>query len=122
MQSKEKPNKSGTAISMNENFKKATVEMLLLYILKDSKKYVYEMMQEITRKSGGSFQVATLYPAIYRLTGFGYIEEAGIEMSPDHRTRKYYAITDSGKRYLEELVAEYRRLCDGVNKIFVMPV
>lgn len=122
MQSKEKTNKSGTAISMNENFKKATVEMLLLYILKDSKKYVYEMMQEITRKSGGSFQVATLYPAIYRLTGFGYIEEAGIEMSPDHRTRKYYAITDSGKRYLEELVAEYRRLCDGVNKIFVMPV
>lgn len=122
MQSKEKANKSGTAISMNENFKKATVEMLLLYILKDSKKYVYEMMQEITRKSGGSFQVATLYPAIYRLTGFGYIEEAGIEMSPDHRTRKYYAITDSGKRYLEELVAEYRRLCDGVNKIFVMPV
>ena len=120
MQSKEKTNKSGTAISMN--FKKATVEMLLLYILKDSKKYVYEMMQEITRKSGGSFQVATLYPAIYRLTGFGYIEEAGIEMSPDHRTRKYYAITDSGKRYLEELVAEYRRLCDGVNKIFVMPV
>lgn len=122
MQSKEKANKSGTAISMNENFKKATVEMLLLYILKDSKKYVYEMMQEITRKSGGSFQVATLYPAIYRLTGFGYIEEAGVEMSPDHRTRKYYAITDSGKRYLEELVAEYRRLCDGVNKIFVMPV
>lgn len=122
MQSKEKANKSGTAISMNENFKKATVEMLLLYILKDSKKYVYEMMQEITRKSGGSFQVATLYPAIYRLTGFGYIEEAGIEMSPDHRTRKYYAITDSGKRYLEELIAEYRRLCDGVNRIFVMPV
>lgn len=118
MQGKEKSNKSGTTVSMNENFKKATVEMLLLYILKDSKKYVYEMMQEITRRSDGNFQVATLYPAIYRLSGFGYIAEAGIEMSPDNRARKYYAITDSGKKHLEDLVVEYKRLCGGVNQIF----
>lgn len=118
MQGKERTNKSGTTVSMNENFKKATVEMLLLHILKESKKYVYEMMQEISRRSGGDFQVATLYPAIYRLSGFGYITEAGVEMSPDNRTRKYYAITDSGKKHLEELVTEYRRLCGGVDQIF----
>lgn len=118
MQNKEKMNKSGTAVSMNENFKKATVEMLLLHVLKDGKKYVYEMMQELARKSDGIFQVATLYPAIYRLSGFGYIEEAGVEMSPDNRTRKYYAITDSGMKYLAELTEEYKRLCIGVDKIF----
>ena len=118
MQNKEKQNKSGTAVSMNENFKKATVEMMLLYILKDGKKYVYEMMQELSRKSEGIFQVATLYPAIYRLSGFGYIKEAGIEMSPDNRTRKYYAITGSGRNYLDQLVEEYQKLCVGVEKIF----
>ena len=118
MQNKEKQNKSGTAVSMNENFKKATVEMMLLYILKDGKKYVYEMMQELSRKSEGIFQVATLYPAIYRLSGFGYIKEAGIEMSPDNRTRKYYAITRSGRNYLDQLVEEYQKLCVGVEKIF----
>lgn len=121
MQAKEKTNKSGTTVSMNENFKKATVEMLLLYILRGSKRYVYEMMQELAYKSGGSFQVATLYPAIYRLTGFGYICEAGIEMSPDNRTRKYYAITEEGKAYLDELMGEYNRLCCGVDKIFADP-
>ena len=118
MQLKERQNKSGTAVSMNENFKKATVEMMLLHILKDGKKYVYEMMQELTRTSGGIYQVATLYPAIYRLAGFGYIEEAGVEMSPDNRTRKYYAITDSGRTYLTELTAEYKRLRRGVDKVF----
>lgn len=118
MQNKEKQNKSGTAVSMNENFKKATVEMMLLYILRDGKKYVYEMMQELSRKSEGIYQVATLYPAIYRLSGFGYIQEAGIEMSPDNRTRKYYAITDSGRNYFSELEAEYHRMCLGIEKIF----
>lgn len=117
MQNREKANKSGTAVSMNENFKKGTVEMLLLHILKDGKKYVYEMMHELSRKSDGMFQVATLYPAIYRLSGFGYIKEAGVEMSPDNRTRKYYAVTESGLNYLAELTEEYNRLCAGVDKI-----
>ncbi len=117
MKQKTRPNKSGTSVSMNENFKKSTVEMLLLHILQDGKKYVYEIMLEISRESDGVYQVATLYPAIYRLTGFGYIKEAGVEVSPDNRTRRYYAITTSGRKYLEELKSQYRRLCRSVDKI-----
>ncbi len=109
--------KSGTAAGMRDNFKKATVEMLILRLLSSKPMYVYEMIQVFESRSSGQYRVTTLYPAIYRLLKFGYIREHGKKVSEDNRLRRFYAITEQGKLYLESLRADFFRLCDGVRLI-----
>ena len=74
---------SGTPASIREALKKATTEMLVLYVLRRKSMYTYEMMQEIDRMSEGKITFNTLYQAIYRLQSFHYIEEGGIGRQSD---------------------------------------
>lgn len=110
--------KSGTPAGMADNFKKATTEMLVLFLLEKKPMYVYQMIQNLDQMSASDFKVATLYPAIYRLQNNLYIEEFEKRISDDNRLRKYYVITESGKRYLQELQQEYVKLTDAVSMIF----
>ncbi|HHT77547.1 MAG TPA: PadR family transcriptional regulator [Clostridiaceae bacterium] len=109
--------KSGTAEGMRDNFKKATVEMLILHLLSEKTMYVYQMIQDIEILSKGHYKVATLYPAIYRLQKFGYIEEHDKKVSEDNRLRRYYRITDAGHVYLKALKDDYNHLSKGVQSI-----
>lgn len=102
---------------MRDNFKKATVEMLILHLLSSKPMYVYEMIQAFESRSSGLYRVTTLYPAIYRLLKFGYIREHGKKVSEDNRLRRFYAITEQGKMYLESLRADFYSLSEGVRLI-----
>ena len=72
----DKTDRSGTPLGMRDTLKKATTEMLVLFLLRQKNMYVYEMIQEIERLTEGVFTFNTLYLAIYRLQDHGYIEEA----------------------------------------------
>ena len=105
---RERAKTSGTPASIREALKKATTEMLVLFVLRHKSMYTYEMMQEIDRMSTGKITFNTLYQAIYRLQSFQYIQEEGKVVSEDNRVRIYFAITASGVDYLEKLIEEYR--------------
>ena len=51
--------KSGTADGMKDNFKKATTEMLVLFLLGEKPMYVYEMIQALDYRSNSAYCVAT---------------------------------------------------------------
>ena len=108
---------SGTPASIREALKKATTEMLVLYVLRRKSMYTYEMMQEIDRMSEGKITFNTLYQAIYRLQSFHYIEAEGKVVSEDNRIRIYFAINESGEDYLQKLIAEYRSFTAAVDQI-----
>lgn len=108
---------SGTPASIREALKKATTELLVLFVLQERPMYTYEMMQEIDRMSEGKITFNTLYQAIYRLQNFQYIEEEGKVVSEDNRVRIYFKITDSGKVYLQDLIQEYYDFTKALNQI-----
>jgi DNA-binding PadR family transcriptional regulator len=70
--------------------------------------YGYEMIKEIERKSNGvfAFKEGTLYPILHSLESDGmiqsYWEEAG-----GNRKRKYYRITDEGRKHIKEKHEEW---------------
>lgn len=99
--------RSGTAAGMHESLKKAVTEMMVLFLLRQKSMYVYEMAQELSRWTDGVFTFNTLYLAIYRLEERGHIEEAGKRQS-GNRVRVYFRMTETGQKYLDELVSEYR--------------
>lgn len=104
-----RPKTSGSPQGIQITLKKATAEMMVLHLLRERPMYTYEMMSTIEERSGGVITFNTMYLTIYRLQDFGYIQEHSKVMSEDNRTRIYFAITDSGAAYLEELIKEYRR-------------
>lgn len=113
---KDARNRSGTPNSIKESLKKATTEMLVLFVLRKRPMYTYEMMQEIEALSRGAITFNTLYQAIYRLQNFAYIVEHSKQVA-DNRMRIYFAVTPEGEVYLEQLIEGYRVFTDAVDSI-----
>lgn len=83
----------------------------ILIALADGETHGYAIMQEVSRRSGGSVRLGpgTLYGAISRLLADGLIEESEERPDPemDDTRRRYYRLTNFGARVL---AAETERL------------
>jgi DNA-binding PadR family transcriptional regulator len=83
----------------------------ILITLADGEAHGYAMMQEVTRRSGGTVRLGpgTLYGAISRLLEDRIIEESEERPDPDmdDTRRRYYRLTKLGERVL---TAETERL------------
>ena len=100
---------SGSPANIQIALKKATTEMMVLHLLRQKPMYTYEMMNAIEERSGGDIVFNTLSLSIYRLEENGYLREHEKVMSEDNRVRIYFAITDAGSAYFDELVKGYLR-------------
>ena len=106
------------SMGIRENFKRGSIEMLILFLLSEEDMYGYQLSQEINLRSDGQFDITegSMYPTLYRL-----IEKKAItdykKLSGKRRTRVYYHIEDEGKKLLEALRSDYTAINDGVRKI-----
>ena len=95
-----------TAKGMHDALKKATTEMLVLFLLRQKPMYTYQMAQEVERLTGGVLTYNTMYLAVYRLQSNGYICETEKRIE-DGRARIYLAPTPEGLAYYEVLRQEF---------------
>lgn len=114
----EQSGKSGTLAGMRDAMKKATTEMLILFLLRQKEMYVYEMIQEMARLTDGVLTFNTLYLAIYRLQEREQIRESERRIV-DGRVRAYFTITTKGQEYLQSLMEEYRIMTGAINSLLV---
>lgn len=98
-------------------FKKGSLELVLLCLIARGETYGYEILTALNRRGGAIFGTAregTVYPALYRLEELGFLQcRMGLEGG---RSRKYYALTGAGREALAELTAFWRdfsRCVDG---------
>jgi PadR family transcriptional regulator PadR len=84
-------------------------EALVLSMLVGERRHGYQLALEIEERSAGYFRFnhGTLYPVLHKLEQGGLIrgtwKQEGLK-----RKRKYYAITDKGRRYLASLEGQFR--------------
>lgn len=93
--------------------------MLVLSLLKSEAKYGYQIIQEMREKSGETFLLkdGTLYPILYRLEDDKLVVSKWSEAVGKQVPRKYYEITEEGKKALAEIEDIWKRISDGVVKI-----
>lgn len=103
--------------SFEDYFKRATSPMMTLYLLNEKPMYVYKLSQELEKRSNKVYKMNFLYPVLYRLQEQGYVVEFSQEITESHRTRNYYAITDEGKKHLQEMIEQYKDLLAAVDVI-----
>jgi DNA-binding PadR family transcriptional regulator len=91
---------------------------MLLAILKSGPLHGYAIVEEISRRSEGEFDLAegTIYPALHRL------EEAGLLSSSwevvSGRRRRVYALSHSGVEAVRERAASWSTFRSAVDAVF----
>jgi PadR family transcriptional regulator, regulatory protein PadR len=92
---------SGTADE--HTLKKGTAELLVLAQLEHEPRHGYDIAMRIEQRSNGEvvFNVASLYPILYRLEAQGIIAGRWVERAGQRR-RRFYRLTAAGRRKLTE--------------------
>jgi PadR family transcriptional regulator PadR len=86
---------------LDRELKKGSAELLILSLVEDRPRHGYEIGQLIELRSRGAlrFNVASLYPLLYRLEKRGWIRGRWVEKAAQRR-RRYYRLTPAGKKVL----------------------
>jgi len=105
-------------VSITENLKKGTAELLLLTLLKEADMYGYQLTQELEARSEGLFVLreGSMYPTLYRLVDKGMISDRQVKVG-QRRVRVYYHIEPKGLEYLEKIRSEYFSINKGIVNI-----
>ncbi|MEE0742026.1 MAG: PadR family transcriptional regulator [Emergencia sp.] len=101
------------------NFKKGSVEMLLLHLLEtEGDCYGYQLSQLINQRSNGVLVIpeGSMYPTLYKLIDNEYISDYKKTVGK-RMTRVYYHLEESGKQRLAELVEDYKEVASAIEKI-----
>ena len=101
---------------------KGSTASLLLCLVSQQAMYGYQIIKELEKRSQGYFRFkeGTLYPALRRL------EKAGLilgewQVLPSGRQRRYYHITDKGRRMLISKRSQWQDFLVAMNMI-IQPV
>ena len=95
---------------------RGTLEGCILRIISVQTTYGYEIMEHLKKNGFEEISEGTIYPLLLRLEKQGSITSSLLP-SPLGPKRKYFTITESGKRYLESFTRCWNRVYRAVNKL-----
>ena len=97
----------------------------ILLALADEDRHGYAIMQAVASLTGGAMRLGpgTLYTNIKRLAGEGLIEETDDRPDPeeDDERRRYYRLTDSGRKILRAEVERMAGLVETARRLHLLP-
>jgi PadR family transcriptional regulator PadR len=103
---------------LDRELKKGSAELLILSLVEDRPRHGYDIGQLIELRSRGAlrFNVASLYPLLYRLEKRGWIRGRWVEKAGQRR-RRYYRLTPAGKKMLVSQREGWREFVGAINRI-----
>ena len=103
---------------LTDELKKGSAEFLILALLADEPRHGYELQKLIESRSKGVlvFNVASLYPLLYRLEGRGWIAGRWVEKAGERR-RRFYRLTAEGRRVLASQRRTWRDFVEAVGLV-----
>src|ERR687891_224156 len=103
---------------LDRELKKGSAELLILSLVEDQPRHGYDIGTLIEQRSGGllRFNVASLYPLLYRLERRGWIQGRWVEKAGQRR-RRYYRLTADGKKVLAAQRNTWREFVEAINRI-----
>lgn len=95
---------------------KGILEGCVLSIIAEGETYGYEILTRLGEDGFQKLGEGTLYPVLTRLEKKGLIS-CRKEKSPLGPIRKYYTVSDSGRKWLEEFKQMYQGITQKANAI-----
>ncbi len=103
---------------LDRELKRGSAELLILSLVEARPRHGYEMSKLIESRSDGAvrFNVASLYPLLYRLEKRGWIEGRWVDKA-EQRRRRYYRLTAQGKKVLLAQRSAWQTFVAAINRI-----
>lgn len=101
-----------------QQFKKGSLEMILLCLIAKKETYGYEIITELNDNGAavlGYAKEGTVYPILYRLQEAELIKCRIAPAAANGGSKKYYSITEKGMETLRELIDFWKRYAVCVN-------
>ena len=109
-------------MAIDKSLISGSTAMLILRLLEEKDMYGYEMIETLQKKSNNIFQLkaGTLYPLLHSLEQKGRV--TSYEDLVNGKTRKYYSITNAGRKFLTEKKSEWREYSSAVADVLFWEV
>jgi PadR family transcriptional regulator PadR len=112
------PGRPGDRASIERELKRGSLELIVLHLLAPAEAYGYEIVTKLTTETDGALGVTdgTLYPVLYRLERLGFV---AVRWETPERgvPRKYYRLTESGRKELARLHHDWHAFADAMAKL-----
>lgn len=97
----------------------ASSKPLILSILARGEIYGYQIIHNMIQISGGALEWSegTIYPVLHRLERDDFIKSQW-KLSENGRHRKYYSLTESGRKELEKEKAQWIQVNDVLSRLW----
>src|SRR6476469_4560413 len=104
--------------ALDRELKKGSAELLILSLIERRARHGYEISKLIAARSEGAltFQVASLYPLLYRLEGRGWIQGRWVEKAGERR-RRFYRLTPAGRKVLVAQRRGWLQFAEAIRRI-----
>ena len=103
---------------LTDELKKGSAEFLILSLLELESRHGYELQKLIESRSEGvlTFNVASLYPLLYRMEERGWIVGRWVEKSGERRKR-FYRPTPAGLAALAAQRESWKAFVTAINRV-----
>jgi len=103
---------------LDRELKKGSAELMILSLVEERPRHGYEISKMIESRSGGTlrFNVASLYPLLYRLEKRGWIKGRWEEKAAQRR-RRYYKLTARGRKVLSAQRSTWQSFVAAMSRI-----
>lgn len=96
--------------------RKGLLEMCILNAIKPGRAYGYEIVRRLRQIEGLVIGEGTIYPILSRFKREGLVE-THLEESSEGPARKYYELSDRGKKLLKKMNATWETIVRGVQNL-----
>jgi PadR family transcriptional regulator PadR len=96
--------------------RKGCLELAILAALWDKRRYGLEILRRLESDSDLIVSEGTIYPLLSRLKAFGLVESEWVASDAGH-PRKYYALTQAGRRRTVEMAKIWARLSTSMSQL-----
>ena len=105
-------------MELDKSLTSGSMPLLVLKLLEDGDKYGYEMIEELRRRSDNTFHLkaGTLYPLLHGLEEKGLVTAYEGEAAAG-KPRRYYHLTNQGRRALQEKEAAWDAYAGAVTRV-----
>ena len=105
-------------MSVDKKLMAGSTDLLILKLMEREDMYGYQMIEELRKRSNNVFDMkaGTLYPLLHQLVQKGYLT-AYDEAAGEARVRKYYHLTDKGRRQLVQREQDWKLFSEAVSGV-----
>ena len=105
-------------VGFDRELKKGSAELLVLSMVEARPRHGYEIRKLIETRSQGAltFNVASLYPLLYRLEKRGWVKGTWVEKAGQRR-RRFYRLTAEGRKVLKAQRSGWRNFVAAINRV-----